>query len=171
MLQELYSLYRAQDLAAAEEHFDRFARMWETDPLPEFYRVVSDPLRWAPEIFNFHRVGGRWSNGRLDGTNNLLGLLKRMGFGFVNATNFEAHGVRVHQRRQLRSPRASSSSKAPAREPRAVSTCERTRSSARPGRPRPGGALQPLSIDHEAVCEGFDEDSGRRADMSLLCDL
>jgi transposase len=97
MLQELYGLYQAADLAAAEEHLDRFARMWETDPLPEFYRVASDLLRWAPEIFNFHRAGGRWSNGRLEGTNNLLGLLKRMGFGFNNAANFEARGILLIQ--------------------------------------------------------------------------
>jgi transposase len=97
MLQELYGLYQAEDLAAAEKHLDRFARMWEADPLPEFYRVASDIIRWAPEIFNFHRVGGRWSNGRLEGTNNLLGLLKRMGFGFVNAANFEARGILLIQ--------------------------------------------------------------------------
>ena len=96
MLQELYGLYAAEDLAGATEHLDRFARMWEADPLPEFYRVASDILRWAPEIFNFHRAG-RWSNGRLEGTNNLLGLLKRMGFGFVNAANFEARGILLIQ--------------------------------------------------------------------------
>jgi transposase len=96
MLQELYGLYAAEDLAGAEEHLYRFARMWEADPLPEFYRVASDIIRWAPEIFNFHRAG-RWSNGRLEGTNNLLGLLKRMGFGFVNAANFEARGILLIQ--------------------------------------------------------------------------
>src|SRR5262245_26091603 len=96
MLQELYGLYAAEDLAGAEEHLDRFARMWETDPLPEFYRVASDIIRWAPEIFNFHRAG-HWSNGRLEGTNNLLGLLKRMGFGFINAANFEARGILLIQ--------------------------------------------------------------------------
>jgi hypothetical protein len=51
----------------------------------------------APEVFNFHRTG-RWSNGRLEGTNNLLGLLKRMGFGFVRAANFEARGMLLIQR-------------------------------------------------------------------------
>jgi len=45
MLQELYGLYQAADLAAAEEHLDRFARMWEDYPLPEFYRVASDVIR------------------------------------------------------------------------------------------------------------------------------
>jgi transposase len=57
MLQELYGLYAAEDLAGAEEHLDRFARMWEADPLPEFYRVASDLIRWAPEIFNSTGLG------------------------------------------------------------------------------------------------------------------
>ena len=91
MLQELYGLYAAEDLAAAEEHLDRFARMWEADPLPEFYRVASDIIRWAPEIFNFHRRRP---------------LVQRTARGHQQPPRpVEAHGVRVRQRRQLRSPR------------------------------------------------------------------
>jgi transposase len=71
---------------------DRFSRLYADDPLPEFYKVVDTLLRWAPEIFAFHRAG-RISNGRLEGTNNKLGVLKRMAFGFVNASNFEARGL------------------------------------------------------------------------------
>ena len=66
--------------------------MYAEDPLPEFYKVVDTLLRWAPEIFAFHKAG-RISNGRLEGTNNKLGVLKRMAFGFVNASNFEARGL------------------------------------------------------------------------------
>ena len=76
MLQELLGLYQAEDQRAAMEALDRFARLYEHDPLPEFYRVVDTLLRWAPEIFSFHR-SGRWSNGRFEGTNNKLGVLKR----------------------------------------------------------------------------------------------
>jgi len=46
----------------------------EADPLPELDRVASDIIRWAPEIFNFHRAG-RWSDSPFKGTNNLLGVL------------------------------------------------------------------------------------------------
>ena len=74
------------------EALDRFARLYEHDPLPEFYRVVDTLLRWAPEIFSFHR-SGRWSNGRLEGTNNKLGVLKRTAYGFTNTLNFEARGL------------------------------------------------------------------------------
>jgi transposase len=72
MLQELYALYTVDDLAAAEACLGHFADLWWNDPLPEFYRVASDILRWAPQIFNYHRAGRRWSNGGLEGTNNLV---------------------------------------------------------------------------------------------------
>lgn len=96
MLQELYALYEAPDEDGAMEALDRFADLYEDDPLPEFYKVVDTLLRWAPEIFAFHRAG-RVSNGRLEGTNNKLGVLKRMAYGFVNADNFAARGVLLCQ--------------------------------------------------------------------------
>ncbi len=92
MLQELHGLYLAEDEEAATAALDRFSLLYADDPLPEFYKVVDTLLHWAPEIFNFHR-GGRISNGRMEGTNNKLGVLKRMAFGFVNAANFEARGL------------------------------------------------------------------------------
>jgi transposase len=95
MLQELHGLYLAeseQEATEALDRFARFARLYQDDPLPEFYKVVDTLLKWAPEIFAFHR-SGRWTNGRLEGTNAKLGVLKRMAFGFVNASNFEARGL------------------------------------------------------------------------------
>ena len=92
MLQELHGLYLAESEETAMEALDRFSRLYADDPLPEFYKVVDTLLKWAPEIFAFHRAG-RISNGRLEGTNNKLGVLKRMAFGFVNASNFEARGL------------------------------------------------------------------------------
>ena len=38
-----------------------------------------------------------FSRSYVTGTNNLLGLPKRMGFGFVNAANFEARGILLIQ--------------------------------------------------------------------------
>ena len=92
MLQELHGLYVAESEEEATAALDRFARLYQHDPLPEFYKVVDTLLKWAPEIFAFHR-SGRWTNGRLEGTNAKLGVLKRMAFGFVNASNFEARGL------------------------------------------------------------------------------
>ena len=92
MLQELYGLYRAPDETEAMAALDRFADLYADDPLPEFYKVVDTLLRWAPEIFAYHR-SGRASNGRLEGINNKLGVLKRVAYGFVNADNFAARGL------------------------------------------------------------------------------
>jgi len=92
MLQELHGLYQADTEEAAMEALGRFADLYQDDPLPEFYKVVDTLLHWAPEIFAFHK-GGRWSNGRMEGTNNKLGVLKRTAYGFRNASNFEARGI------------------------------------------------------------------------------
>jgi transposase len=92
LLQQLYGLYQAEDEDEAMAALDRFADLYGDDPLPEFYKVVDTLLRWAPEIFAYHRTG-RVSNGRLEGTNNKLGVLKRMAYGFVNADNFAARGL------------------------------------------------------------------------------
>jgi transposase len=92
LLQELYGLYEAESEEESMVALDRFADLYAQDPLPEFYKVVDTLLRWAPEIFAYHRTG-RVSNGRLEGTNNKLGVLKRMAYGFVNADNFAARGL------------------------------------------------------------------------------
>ncbi len=92
MLQELHQLYLAEDENEAMAALGRFADLYQADMVPEFYKVVDTLLHWAPEIFNFHRAG-RWSNGRIEGTNNKLGVLKRMAYGFINAENFEARGI------------------------------------------------------------------------------
>jgi len=53
---------------------------------PDGYDLVSW-LEWGDEIFAFHTTD-RVSNGRIEGTNNKLGVLKRIAYGFVSATNF-----------------------------------------------------------------------------------
>jgi len=92
MLQQLYGLYQAESEEEAMAALDRFADLYSDDPLPEFYKVVDTLLRHAPEIFAYHRTG-RITNGRLEGTNNKLGVLKRIAYGFVNADNFAARGL------------------------------------------------------------------------------
>jgi len=92
MLQELHGLYLAENLAEAETALERFADLYTNDPLPEFYKIVDTLLTHAPGIFAFHKTH-RISNGRLEGTNNKLGVLKRMAYGFVNPENFAARGL------------------------------------------------------------------------------
>ncbi|HEX2064801.1 MAG TPA: ISL3 family transposase, partial [Acidimicrobiales bacterium] len=51
MLQELHGLYVAESEEEATAALDRFARLYQHEPLPEFYKVVDTLLKWAPEIF------------------------------------------------------------------------------------------------------------------------
>ena len=50
--------------------------------------------RWSDEILAWHHAG-RASNGRIEGINNLLQVLRRSAHGFTNPINFEARGILV----------------------------------------------------------------------------
>ncbi len=56
--------------------------------------MVNTLLKWAPEILAFHKTG-RVSNGRLEGRNNKLGVLKRTAYGFVSVANFAARAILI----------------------------------------------------------------------------
>ncbi len=93
-LQELYGLYRADDRAGALGALDRFCDLYATGEIPEFHEVVDTVIAWSTEILAFHEPrAGRISNGRLEGTNNKLQVLRRVAHGFTNRFNFEARGI------------------------------------------------------------------------------
>lgn len=93
-LQELYGLYLADDRAGALAALDRFCDLYATGDIPEFSDVVDTVIAWSTEILAFHEPrAGRVSNGRLEGTNNKLQVLRRVAHGFVSRTNFEARGI------------------------------------------------------------------------------
>jgi transposase len=93
-LQELYGLYLAEDRAGALAALDRFCDLYQTGEIPEFHDVVDTFIAWSSEILAFHDHGvDRISNGRLEGTNNKLQVLRRVAHGFVNRSNFEARGL------------------------------------------------------------------------------
>lgn len=93
-LQELYGLYVAEDRAGALAALDRFCDLYLTGEIPEFHDVVDTIIAWSSEILAFHEPGaGRISNGRLEGTNNKLQVLRRVAHGFTNRANFEARGI------------------------------------------------------------------------------
>ena len=93
-LQELHSLYLAEDHHGALEALRRFCDLYETGELPEFHDIVDTIIAWSDEILAWHHTG-RPSNGRIEGTNNLLQVLRRTAHGFTNPTNFEARGILV----------------------------------------------------------------------------
>ncbi len=93
-LQELYGLYLADDRDGALAALGRFCDLYQSGQIPEFHDVVDTVIAWSDEILAFHEPrAGRISNGRLEGTNNKLQVLRRVAHGFVNRANFEARGI------------------------------------------------------------------------------
>lgn len=92
MLQHLYGIYLAEDSEEANQALGAFIEIWQETPLVEFDRLVETLLEWGDEIFAFHDAG-RVTNGRIEGTNNRLGVLKRIAYGFVNTDNFAARAL------------------------------------------------------------------------------
>ena len=91
-LQELYGLYLAEDYDGALAALGRFGDLYATGKLPEFSKVVDTVIAWGDEILAWHRCG-RPSNGRLEGANNLLQVLRRVAHGFTNPNNYAARGL------------------------------------------------------------------------------
>lgn len=93
-LQELYGLYTAGDRDHALAALDRFTDLYATGQIPEFHQVVDTIIAWSDQIFAFHEpCAGRASNGRLEGTNNKLQVLRRVAHGFTNRANYESRGI------------------------------------------------------------------------------
>jgi transposase len=92
LVQMLYGVYEAESEAEAAARIEEFVHKWAELPVPEFKAVLKVLTKWLPEILAFHREG-RITNGRLEGQNNKLGVLKRIAYGFVNADNFGARAL------------------------------------------------------------------------------
>ena len=93
-LQELHGPYLADDRDGALEALNRFTDLYITGQLPEFHHVVDTIIAWSDQILDWHSAG-RPSNGRIEGTNNLLQVLRRVAHGFTNPDNFAARGLLV----------------------------------------------------------------------------
>ena len=93
-LQELHGLYLTGDHQGALDALGRFCDLYETGELPEFHDTVDTIIARSDEILAWHHTD-RASNGRIEGTNNLLQVLRRTAHGFTNPTNFEARGLLI----------------------------------------------------------------------------
>jgi transposase len=87
LYQTLHRIYLAEDDQGANQALGEFLDAHYHRSLPEFESLLDTLLMWGDEIFAFHDTN-RATNGRLEGTNNKLGVLKRIAYGFVSATNF-----------------------------------------------------------------------------------
>ena len=91
-LGELHNLYLADDHQGALKALDRFCDLYSTSDIPEFDETVDTLVNWYPEILNWHHTS-RPSNGRIEGANNLLQVLRRTAHGFTQIANFEARSI------------------------------------------------------------------------------
>jgi transposase len=92
MLQHLYGIHVATNDDDANQALAAFIETYQDHPLLEFENLCATLLEWGDEIFAFHECD-RVSNGRIEGTNNKLGVLKRSAYGFVNVHNFAARAL------------------------------------------------------------------------------
>lgn len=94
MLQHLYGIYVAADDNEANQALAAFIDCYQDHPLPEFEKLCETLLEWGDEIFAFHDTD-RITNGRIEGSNNKLGALKRVAYGFTNVTNLAARALLI----------------------------------------------------------------------------
>ena len=87
LYQHLHRIYLADTDDQANQALGDFITAHHHQPLPEFEQLIGALINWGDEIFAFHDTH-RATNGRLEGTNNKLGVLKRIAYGFTNPTNF-----------------------------------------------------------------------------------
>jgi transposase len=92
MLQHLYGIYVAPDEETANRALGAFIAAYQAHPLIEFEKLTETLLEWGEEIFAFHDTD-RVTNGRIEGTNNKIGVLKRVAYGFTNVTNLAARAL------------------------------------------------------------------------------
>ena len=93
-LQELYRIYEADDLDQANAALGRFADLYATGQIPEYRDIVDTIIAWGAQILAYH-PSRRATNGPLEGTNNLLQILRRVAHGFTNYDNYAARGLLV----------------------------------------------------------------------------
>jgi len=92
MLQHLYGIYLTETDEDANQALGAFINTYQDHPLAEFEKLTETLLEWGDEIFAFHACD-RATNGRIEGTNNKIGVLKRVAYGFTNVTNLAARAL------------------------------------------------------------------------------
>jgi transposase len=78
----------------ALQALDRFTDLYATGELPEYHSVGDTIIAWGDQILDW-QDSGRPSNGRIEGTNNLRQVLRRVAHGFIKTDNFAARGLLV----------------------------------------------------------------------------
>ena len=93
-LHELHGLYLADDRQGALAALKRFRELYDNEDLPEFSKIVDSLTEWSDEILDWHDTN-RPSNGRIEGINNLIQILRRTAHGFTNRKNLQARIIHL----------------------------------------------------------------------------
>ena len=86
--------YVANDEAGALAALDWFTDLYQTGDLPEFYKIGNTLIAHMPQILTSH-AADHPSNGRIEGTNSLLQVLRRTAHDFTNPHNCAARALLV----------------------------------------------------------------------------
>jgi transposase len=78
--------YRETDRSSAEESLGLLEDRIANDSLPEFKELLHTFTNWRVEIVNYFDY--RITNGFVEGKNNRIKTIKRMGYGYRNMDNF-----------------------------------------------------------------------------------
>ena len=79
------------DVAQAEELIDQWIAAVKQHKIRYLFKFIDFYEEWKSVILNY--FDGRFSTGKLEGTNNKLKLIKRRAFGFLNFDRFKARAM------------------------------------------------------------------------------
>ena len=82
-----------------QKELRQFYQKVEESGIPELSKTVQTYRNWEREILN--RFNFNYSNGFVEGLNNLTKVIKRNGFGYRNFTRFRARILLHHQYKNI----------------------------------------------------------------------
>ena len=88
-----------QDIQQTKDQLEEFYREVEQANIPEFQRTISTYQNWQNEILNAFAFG--YSNGFVEGLNNLTKVIKRNAFGFRSFKRLRAKILLTHQYKNI----------------------------------------------------------------------
>lgn len=88
-----------QNLPKTKKELEEFYRKVEEANIPEFSRAISTIKNWEKEILNSFTFG--YSNGFVEGLNNLTKVIKRNAFGFRSFKRLRAKVLLTHQYKNI----------------------------------------------------------------------
>jgi transposase len=88
-----------ENLQQTKEQLETFYKEVERANIPEFQRTISTFQNWQTEILNAFSFG--YSNGFVEGLNNLTKVLKRNAFGFRSFGRLRAKILLTHQYKKI----------------------------------------------------------------------